>query len=182
MMRKQGGLGMTLLFGVASTGPLAGQALTVDDILVAWDNTAETVVASARAMPAEHYGFTPGEPLRTFAEQINHTTRSNFGFAYAVDAPRPDFPLPDPENPPTEKSQVVDILEKSFVYFRGGLEQLTQEGLEDPVTWGRRSNPREITRLKAILIILGHIQSEHGKTMMYLRAQGVVPPPNRGWD
>ena len=166
----------------AVVSPLAGQALTVDDILVAWDNTAETVIASARAMPAEHYGFTPGDPLRTFAQQINHTTISNFAFAYAVDAGQPDFPVPDRSNPPLDKAGVTDILEKSFDYFRGGLAGLSQDSLEEMVPWGGAANRRQITRLKAILIVIGHIQSEHGKTMMYLRAQGIVPPPNRGWS
>lgn len=39
-----------------------------------------------------------------------------------------------------------------------------------------------ISRLKAILIITGHLQSEHGKTMIYLRENGVAPAPAGGWS
>ena len=160
---------------------LEAQAITPQDLLDSWDLMTEMVVASAKLMPAEHYGFTPGDPLRNFADQINHTTASNLGFAAAVNAGPPDFPLPDPSDPPQDKATVVDLLEKSFAHFRSGLETLSQGDLDTQVPWGPRSNRRNISRLKAFLIVSSHLQREHGKTMMYLRAQGIAPAPAGSW-
>jgi uncharacterized damage-inducible protein DinB len=157
------------------------QAITVEDALNAWDAMSEMVIESAKKMPAEHFSYSPGEPLRNFANQLNHTTASNIGFAYAVNAGKPDFAIPDRSNPPQQKEAVIDILEKSFRYFRSGLEKLSQDDLEATVPWGRAGSQRQITRLKAILIITSHLVQEHGKTIMYLRAKGIAPAPSAGW-
>lgn len=157
------------------------QAITTQDALAAWDKMTRMVVESAKLMPAEDFSFSPGEPLRNFANQLNHTTASNIGFAQAVKAGRPDFAIPDRNNPPQGKEEVVSILEKSFAYFRSGLEQLSEADLEQTVPWGRPGNQIQITRLKAILIITSHLQREHGKTMMYLRAKGIKPASAGSW-
>ena len=138
------------------------------------------VVESARLMPAEHFDFSPIDPLRNFADQMNHTTRSNIGFGYAVKAGRPNFPV-DPNKPPKEKAAVVDLLQKSFDYFGAGLQKLSTEELADMVPWGPRGNQRQISRLQAILIVMSHLQREHGKTMTYLRLKGIKPAQAGSW-
>ncbi len=157
------------------------QAITIEEVIASWDKVTTMVVESAKLMPAEHYSFTPGDPLRNFANQINHTTASNIGFGQSVKAGRPNFEVPDRSNPPQDKESVVDILEKSFAFFRGGLEKLSTEDLKEKVGWGPKSNRKQITRLKAILIVTSHIQREHGKTMMYLRAKGIQPAAAGSW-
>jgi hypothetical protein len=159
----------------------SAQAITIEDALKAWDNMSKMVIESAKIMPAENYSYTPGEPLRNFANQINHTAGSNIGFGYAVNAGKPDFAIPDRNKPPQSKEEVLAFLEKSFAYFRDALSKLTTDNLNDEVMWGRQGSQRSITRLKAILIITSHLQSEHGKTMMYLRGKGIQPPPSSSW-
>ncbi len=157
------------------------QAITPQDLLDSWDIMSRMVVKSAELMPAENYAFSPGDPLRNFANQLNHTTASTIGFAAIVNAGRPTFQIPDRSNPPQEKEPVIEILKHSFTYFRSGLATLDQEDLEAVVNWGRPDNPKQITRLKAILIVMSHLQREHGKTMMYLRAKGIAPAPAGSW-
>ena len=161
---------------------LYAQALTPSDILEAWDIMTEMVVESAKLMSAESYSFTPVNELRSFADQINHTAASNIGFGSSVNAGIPEFEIPDRSNPPQTKEEVLSFLVNSFKYYRCGLESLTQKDLESPVPWGRPENQVQITRLKAILIVMSHLQREHGKTMMYLRAQGITPPPAGSWS
>lgn len=154
------------------------QAITVDDLVASWDIMTTMVVESAKRMPAEHFAYTPGPPLRNFADQINHTTQSNLSFSRVVNAGAPDFRVPARENPPQTKDAVVDLLEKSFAHFRKGLVGLSNADLEAGVPWGPSNNSTTITRLKAILIVVTHLQREHGKTIMYLRAQGIEPAPS----
>ncbi len=172
----------TLMMRALAPSPAAGQVITVSEVIDAWDTMTEMVVASAKAMPAEQYDYSPGEPLRSFADQINHTTSSNIGFAGSVNAGAPTFAIPDRSSPPQTKDAVIALLEHSFAYFRSGLETLDDEDLAEPVPWGPRSNQRMISRLKAILIVTSHLQREHGKTIMYLRAQGITPPGSGSWS
>lgn len=174
---KTGTVILTLLFSTA----VGAQAITPQDLVDSWDIMTNMVVESARLMPAEHYAYSPGDPLRNFANQLNHTTASNIGFAASVKAGKPNFPIPDRNNPPQVKTDVLEVLEHSFAYFRQGLAGLDQQDLEESVPWGHPSNPKQITRLKAILIVMSHLQREHGKTMMYLRAQGIKPASSGSW-
>ena len=162
-------------------GQTHAQDLTVSDVLDSWDIVTKMVVESAKLMPAEDYSYKPLDPLRNFANQINHTTASNIGFAQSVKAGQPNFAIPDRSNPPQDKEAVVDLLEKSFQYFRGGLANLNESDLEEMVAWGHPSNPKQITRMKAIMIVLSHLQREHGKTIMYLSAKGIKPAPSGSW-
>ncbi len=173
-------LGALLVMLLVANGSM-GQAITIEDVIVSWDKMTNMVVELAKLMPSEHYDFSPGEPLRNFAAQINHTSGSTISFSYAVNAGKPSFPLPDRNNPPLNKKDVVDLLEKSFRHFRKGLESLSTENLSEEVGWGPMSRRKQITRLKAILIVASHMQREHGKTMMYLRAKGIKPAPAGSW-
>ncbi len=172
---------LTVLVLVGGPLGLRSQAISTKDLVDSWDLMTQMVVASAKLMPAEYFDFSPGDPVRNFANQLNHTTASNIGFAGSVNAGAPDFAIPDRSNPPQEKEAVIDILEKSFAHFRKGLTTLDQKDLEAMVAWGHPSNPKQITRLKAVLIVMSHLQREHGKTMMYLRAKGIKPAPAGSW-
>ncbi len=174
-------LSIVLILIVCTSQKLRAQAITPQDLIDSWDIMTKMVVQSAKIMPAEHFSFTPGDPVRSFANQLNHTTASNIGFGKSVNAGKPDFAMPDRANPPQSKDEVVDVLEKSFSYFRGGLEKLSQNDLAQKVQWGHPSNPKQITRLKAVLIVMSHLQREHGKSMMYLRAKGLKPAPAGSW-
>lgn len=180
-MRSHSVLIPALAVGAAFPGYTAAQAITASDVLTAWDQMSTMVVSAAEAMPAEHFRFSPGEPLRNFADQINHTAESNLAFAYAVNAGQPSFPIPDRSEPPQDKAAVIDLLGKSFAHFRGGLAGLGDDDLTAPVPWGPSDNRRSISRLKAVLIVMSHLQREHGKTIMYLRAKDITPPPSVSW-
>ncbi|MDJ0646974.1 MAG: hypothetical protein QNJ57_13420 [Flavobacteriaceae bacterium] len=170
-----------LLFftGMLST---AAQGISKEDLVKSWDIMSKMVVESAKAMKSEDYKYSPGEPVRNFANQINHTTMSNIGLGSMVFGKKPKFKMPSKKNPPKEKTAVIDILKKSCDYFKSNLAGLTEAQLSEKIKWGRPGSGIEITRLKGILIMFSHMQREHGKTMMYLRAKGIKPPPSGSWS
>lgn len=171
---------LTVFLSLFLATDLPSQAIAQKDVVEAWNIASKMVIESAKLMPAEQYSFSPGEPLRSFANQINHTTASNIMFAASVNAGQPDFAIPDRKNPPQEKEAVIALLEKSFNYFGKGLASLNDAQLAEEVPWGRGGKSK-VTRLKAILIVLSHLQREHGKTIMYLRAKGIKPAPSGSW-
>ncbi|MEZ5041545.1 MAG: DinB family protein [Saprospiraceae bacterium] len=162
--------------------PLGGQPVTNDHLLGAWDTMTEMVIETARKMPAEAYGYRPAESIRSFAEQINHVTMSNIGLGSMVFGKMPTFALPNRKNPPTEKEKVIDILEKSFAYFKENLQSFKAEDLEKTVKWGPPQNQREVTKLQGLLMIYSHMQLEYGKLTVYARMKGIEPHPSGGWS
>jgi uncharacterized damage-inducible protein DinB len=154
----------------------SGQALTKDDVQSAWNSATRRYIACAKAMPAEDYSFSPFEPVRNFADQINHISKSNIGFAKSVNAGAPTFSMPDPKTPPQDKETVISLLENSAKYYGDALSKLSDKDLEERVPWGRPGSEVMITRMKAVYIALSHLSREQGKVLMYLRAKGITPP------
>lgn len=170
-------LGLLLLaFGCAPSATpeqtVEAQGVTVEQVVEAWDQMTTMVVESAKLMPAEHFGFTPGEPLRPFAAQINHTAGANYLFAEVYKASRPDR-----EVNASEKEDVIRDLEASFAFVREGLASLSQADLAETIQWFGR----DMSRLQGVLTMTDHLQREHGKTIMYLRAKGIAPAQSAGW-
>ncbi|WP_298756871.1 DinB family protein [uncultured Psychroserpens sp.] len=174
---------ITMIFAFICTSFMysQNQAITKKDLVDSWEIMSAMVVESAKAMPADDFNYSPGEPIRNFANQLNHTTKSNIGLGSMIFGKMPSFKMPNPQNPPQEKKAVVDILEKSFEYFKENIEALSDESLSETISWGRQGSGIKITRLKGILIVFSHLQREHGKTMMYLRAKGIKPPAAGSW-
>ena len=157
------------------------QGITKNDLVNSWEIMTKMVIESAEAMPEKYYQYTPGKPVRNFANQLNHTTMSNIGLGSMVFGKMPVFKMPDRKNPPLSKKAVLDIMKKSFGYFKQNLEELKEEDLLQKIKWGRPGSGIEITRMKGVLILYSHLQREHGKTMMYLRAKGIKPPTSGSW-
>lgn len=161
----------------SEAAPVVNNAQSVSGIspqqaVEAWDRMASMVIETAKLMPAENYSFTPSDPVRVFSDQINHTAGANYLFAAVVKKERPDVAVEG-----ADKEQVVHDLEASFAFIEEGLSQLTPSDLNEEMEWFGRS----MSRLQAILTMTDHLQREHGKTIMYLRAKGVAPAQSAGW-
>ncbi|HVP43600.1 MAG TPA: DinB family protein, partial [Terriglobales bacterium] len=108
---------------------------------------ARHLVAAAKEMPADKYGFkaTPGQ--MTFGHMVFHTARSNNGLCGLVAGEKhaqPDLKDTDP------KDKLVAALEQSVAYCDGVLSKVSEktlgENLKTP--WGE-----EMTRAELLLEI-----------------------------
>lgn len=151
------------------------QQVTKAQLVKAWDDMTAMVVGTAKAMPAEHYGWTPAEGIGYFGKLVSHQIQANYGFAPAI------FGLEKPENAPSwddeVKDDVVKTMEASFKYIKDGISKMTQANLDEQVeVFGKTTS-----RLRAILILTSHLQREHGKAITYVRIKGVAPAGSGGW-
>ncbi len=166
---------MTFLTFLMVAGYVAtAQSITTKDVESAWDNMTSMVVETANNMPAEHFSYSPIEPLSDFAGLINHTTGANYLFAATVGLDRPD-PMPGGEA--SSKDEVIKDLEASFAYIKKGIQNLDQEDLEEEIDWFGS----KMTRLHAILTMTDHVERQHGKAITYVRLKGVEPARSGGW-
>ena len=132
------------------------------------------VIGTTKIMPAEHFDFSPIEPLAPYGALVSHTSGANFLFAATVKLDRPS----DLEDINTgDKDQVIKRLEESFDFIRGGLEALTAEDLVEEIEWFGS----KMSRLQAILTMTDHLQREYGKNITYVRLKGLAPAQSAGW-
>ncbi|MDT7830893.1 DinB family protein [Flavobacteriaceae bacterium S356] len=142
--------------------------------LKAWDNMSAMVIGTAEAMPANYYSFKPTKELRSFADQIGHTSGANYLFASVV---KLTAPKPSPISGKKDKTNVVKDLKASFEFIKSGMKKLTQQDLNEEIKFFGST----MSRLQAILIMTSHLQREHGKTTIYTRLKNIAPAKSGGW-
>lgn len=159
---------------------LFAQALTVDHFVKTWDNMTQMVVETAKKMPEEYYDFKPNQEIRSFADQMNHITRSNIGLGSMVFGKKSKMKFKK-NKPPKDKKAIIEVMEQSFAFFREQLEDFSQADLATKIKWGHPKNPLEVSKLQGLLMIYSHLQLEYGKTTIYARSKGIAPAPSAGW-
>ena len=160
------------LFVILLVHSAFAQGIGQKQVLDAWEKITTMSVSSVENMPAEHFSFSPVEPLATFAGLVNHTTGANYLFAATVKLERPKV-----DNDATKKADVIKNLKASFGFIKGGIEKLSDSDLSEEIDWFGR----KMSRLQAILTMTDHAQREHGKVITYLRLKKVAPGRSGGW-
>lgn len=174
---------VVLLMTTLACEPQKSQATTGDQdnagpisseqVLAAWDRMTAMVVGSTQKMPAEHFSFSPVDPLAAYGDLVSHTAGANYLFAATVKLERPERNDIDTSN----KEAVIKNLEESFEFIRQGIQNLTNSELNEEIEWFGS----KMSRLNAILTMTDHLQREYGKNITYLRLKGVEPARSAGW-
>ncbi|MEP5613707.1 MAG: DinB family protein [Cyclobacteriaceae bacterium] len=150
-----------------------GSTIAQKEVLEAWDRMTNMVVGTSRKMPAEHFSFSPVEPLAPYGALVSHTAGANFMFAATVNLERPERPEIDTN----DKQAVIKNLEESFDFIKNGIKNLSDADLNEEIEWFGR----KMSRLQAILTMTDHLQREYGKNITYLRLKGNAPDQSGGW-
>jgi hypothetical protein len=137
------------------------------------------LVMAAEMMPESGYPFKPTPDLRSFAEQINHSTSSHYSFCAQAGLP----PGVERQAAPrlaqvTAKAEVVKALKESIAYCDRILAAATEAWLMEtaPRVGGSSSGLIEGMRAHAFMYNNIHDAEDYGTITTYLRMQGVVPP------
>lgn len=137
------------------------------------ENIEERYLSLAEAIPAEHYGWRPGEGVRSVSEVFMHVAAANFNLPRLVGTPPPDgFSVRGFETSQTEKAQVVDTMRRSFAHLRQGALNASDADEEKEVDWFGGKN----TYRGLFLFITRHLAEHLGQSIAYARMNGVVPP------
>jgi hypothetical protein len=137
------------------------------------------LVMAAEMMPEAGYPFKPTSDLRSFAEQINHSTSSHYSFCAQAGLP----PGVERQAAPrlaqvTAKADVIKALKESIAYCDRILAAATEAWLMEtaPRVGGSSSGLIEGMRAHAFMYNNIHDAEDYGTITTYLRMQGVVPP------
>lgn len=157
----------------ADASPAAAEAFG-DEIMNQFEMSARKVVALARAMPAESYGWQPMEGVASVARAYMHIAAYNYLY------PETSLGVPAPagldyqswEEEVAEKERVVELLEGSMDHVRAVVDDMSGEDLAAMT----RLYGRDVPQWAVLLQLVTHMNEHLGQQIAYARSNGVVPP------
>jgi uncharacterized damage-inducible protein DinB len=148
--------------------PAAAPSTFKVEFLRQLDDVEKKLVSLAEAVPAEKYGWRPGEGVRSVGEVYMHIVGGNafvLGFAGFKPAAPPDMKI-------TEKAKIVAALKESFAFVRKSAQSAGDGDYETPVKMmGRDTSTRDVFFACAL-----HLHEHLGQSIAYARSVGIVPP------
>ncbi|HXW61623.1 MAG TPA: DinB family protein [Candidatus Acidoferrales bacterium] len=144
------------------------------------------VIGLADAMPEDKYSFAPtnGEfkGVRTFAQQVKHIATVNnrfFGAILGQPAATPGSQF-EAENGPDSiqtKAQIMQYLRDSFALGHKAIATINADNAFELM----KTPPTPFLRTPAAIVIFdcSHTMDHYGQMVVYLRANGIVPPASR---
>jgi uncharacterized damage-inducible protein DinB len=143
-------------------------------ILFQLNQAQEKLIALANAMPADKYGWKPGEGVRTTGEVFNHVAAANFFIPTFWGAK-----VPAGVNPQTlekemsgDKAKTIDALTRSFDNVREAILAVPESDLDRKIKlFGQEATVRD-----AMMVLASHAHEHLGQSIAYARSNGVVPP------
>ena len=136
----------------------------------------------AEAVDESHYGWRPGEGVRSVSEVYMHVAMANFGIVMGVlQVPPPETADPawyDSQNAEsiTDKATILEALAASFDYVAEVVEGTSDARLAEAVNlFGGDSTVRG-----ALMLVATHYHEHLGQSIAYARTNGVTPPWSAG--
>jgi uncharacterized damage-inducible protein DinB len=160
-----------------------------------FDTTSKHLLQLAEAVPADKYGWRPGEGVRSLSEVYMHIATANYLLLALTGKKLPAEYYPDIkptakgepdlkailartaelEKTTTAKDQVLKILKQSIEAVRDQVSAYTATDLEKPANFfGEKTTVRGIC-----LRLLAHLNEHYGQSVAYARMNGIVPPWSR---
>ncbi len=155
----------------AGEAPAPGslRAITLRQIVAAQ----EKLIALAEAMPADKYGWRPGEGVRSVGEVFMHVASANFWLPTFWGAKVPAGVDPrNLEKEGADKAKTVAALKQSFEFVHEAINALPDSDLHKPI----KIFGRDALVAEAMVGIASHDHEHLGQAIAYARMNGVVPP------
>jgi DinB superfamily len=132
---------------------------------------------AAEMMPEPGYDFRPTPELRTFGEQINHATSTQYSFCNQTGVPPGVERQTMPRPAPASKAAIVEAFKQSTAYCSRVLAAATESWLMEvvPAVGGPSSGQIRGARAHIFIYNVVHTAEDYGTVTTYLRMQGVLP-------
>jgi uncharacterized damage-inducible protein DinB len=134
----------------------------------------EKYVGLAQAIPAEKYTWRPSDGVRSVSELLLHVSGANFGFPTLMTgaAAAPGYQKEGFEKSTTDKTKIIDQLNKSFAYAIASVQAMSNADFAKPEKkLGPEANDGDV-----IYLLVMHSHEHLGQSIAYAREIGIVPP------
>ena len=156
--------------GDTAAAPSPGAALRAD-FLGNFDYTIGHIRDLAGAIPADKYGWRPGEGVRSVAEVVGHVAAANYFLTSFLGVPMPEG-MTGEDTKETDPAKLRALLDASVDHVHKVVDGLSDADLDKQVEFfGRKMSERAV-----LLVALGHVHEHLGQLIAYARTNGVVPP------
>ncbi|HJU64670.1 MAG TPA: DinB family protein [Gemmatimonadaceae bacterium] len=135
----------------------------------------------ARAIPADKYGWRPGQGVRSVGEVLMHVAADNYLLASALGFPADastgikgsDYNTAVAfEKRTMSRDAMLAELQKSFAHVRSGLTGTPANRLTEKVSLFGQS----FTVQQAWILTVTHLHEHLGQLIAYARSNGIAPP------
>ena len=168
--------------GTGAAGLTAG--LTAD-LLTDLGQVEKKIVGLARAIPADKYGWRPGQGVRSVGEVLMHVAADNYllpaALGHAADPATGikgnDYKTAQAyERRQLDRDATIAELEKSFAHLKNSLSATPAARLGEPVSMFGQT----LTVQQTWILTTTHLHEHLGQLIAYARSNGVVPPWSQG--
>jgi uncharacterized damage-inducible protein DinB len=137
------------------------------------DDMHKKFVALATAIPQEKYSYRPAEGVRSIGEVFLHISNANYNIPNLMGTPLPaGFDPKTFEKSTTDKTQIIDQLNKSFDSAHAAIAQMTNGDFNKPLPkLGPDANYGDV-----VYLLVTHAHEHLGQSIAYARVNGIVPP------
>jgi len=147
------------------------------ELLQQWNEIGRKLIAMADDFPEDKYDYRPTPSVRTFAEQLLHTTGDTYLFTNAALGEKDPGPEAESRERFKTKAEVVAYLKKAFADGAAVIKSKGDKGMRESVKNFEGGGQIE-------LLGLGYSRVEHsaehyGQLVLYYRMAGLVPPESR---
>ena len=148
-----------------------------EDFLPVWQRAEAYLLAVAEAMPEEQYSYRPTKRVFTFSEQLLHTA-NNLNWltkTYLLEEPMDNTGFRQTD---TTKAAVISYVKEAMAKVTRSYHQLeTEEENQSVILFnGLNTNKRRV-----FLLMRDHMTHHRAQLILYLRMNGIEPPPYVGW-
>jgi uncharacterized damage-inducible protein DinB len=143
------------------------------DLIANLDDAAGKVIELAEAIPAEKYGWRPGEGVRSVAEVFTHIAGSNyFLLGFAGIKPPAGLGPEDALDKETDKAKIIAALKTSYDFTRDAIRKASDSDMDTKMKlpWA------EMSKRSILLLTVTHSHEHLGQQIAYARTNGIVPP------
>lgn len=147
-----------------------------DELVRQFEQSSRKLMMLSDAMPAEDYGWSPGEGVYPVAQVYAHVARYNYLYLtenLGIEAPA-DVDWRSLESL-TDKAAVRGALLASIDHVRGAVAEMDEAELTRTV----RLYGREAPAWAVLFQLVAHMNEHVGQAVAYARMNGVVPPWSR---
>ena len=165
--------------------PAAGASTITADLLMDVEDLERKMLALARAIPADKYGYRPGAGVRSVGEVLLHVAADNYllpaALGHAADPATgikgDDFKTAQAfERRQLNRDSTLAELQRSFAHLKTGLASTSAARLAQPVSMF--GQPSTVQRMWVLTTT--HLHEHLGQLIAYARSNGVAPPWSQG--
>jgi hypothetical protein len=142
-----------------------------DAIRASLERAQKNLVAAAKEMPADKYGFSPTPAQMSFGKLVLHVAGSNDFMCATISGGK--APERSKLQPGDAKDKLVSALEQSFQYCSTALANVTDANLGEEVPF---FGGRKISRASAVLGLAEDWGDHYSLAATELRLNGLLPP------